>query len=120
MRLPKGSWTKKRRQGAGRPGSIANPAVLSLTRSVDVRTFQAEMTIRVGADSVFFDGEMDVEAFGVEPDAAAVSDRFGFGDFAKAKQVGVEGAGEVFAAFGHGDVDVGESHGWKNVNRNPS
>ena len=33
MRLPNGSWTKNRRQGTGRPSSIAMPAECNLARS---------------------------------------------------------------------------------------
>ncbi len=34
-----------------------------------------------------------------------------FWDFGESEELSVESAGEVFGAFGEGDVDVGETHG---------
>jgi len=80
-------------------------------QGVDVRAFEAEMAIGIRAGAVFFDGNMDIQAARLEPDAAAIADGIRLGNFAQAEQAGVEGARGFFAAFRHGDVDVGEAHG---------
>jgi hypothetical protein len=68
------------------------------------------MAVGIGAGTWLLDGDVKVQSAGFEPDSAAMADGFGFGNFVQAEQSGVEGAGQVFAAFGHSDVDVGEAH----------
>jgi len=80
-------------------------------QAIHVRAFKAEMAIGVRTGSLFFDGDVNIQSAGLEPNAAAMANGFRFGDFAQAEQAGVEGAGDFFGAFRHGDVDVGEAHG---------
>jgi hypothetical protein len=49
---------------------------------------------------------MNVQAAGIKPHAAATSKRLRLWNLAQTKVSAVKRAGNVFAAFGHADVDV--------------
>ena len=75
-----------------------------------VRTFEAEMTIRIQSGAVLFDRNMNVQAAGIEPDATAMANGLRLGNLFQPEQAAVKRPRSVLAAFGHGDVNVGEAH----------
>lgn len=81
-------------------------------QSIHVPALQAEMPLGVRSTSLLLDGKVKIETLRIKPDSAPGSKRLRFGNFPQSKLATVEGPGEVFATFGHGDVDVGKSHGF--------
>jgi hypothetical protein len=77
---------------------------------IDVRTVEAEVAVHIGPGVRIHGRDVQVQAIGVEPNATAVTEGIGLGDFAEAQEAAVKGARGSFTTLGHGDVDVGELH----------
>ena len=79
-------------------------------QGIEIRRFEAEVALEVGAGVGIDGGEVEVQAPGIEPDAGAVVHDIRLRDFAEAEVAAIKGARGGFAAPGHSDVDVGEFH----------
>jgi hypothetical protein len=79
-------------------------------QSIHIGVLQAEVPIRIRAESPFFHRNMDVPSADIEPDAATTANRHWFGNLMQSQASGIKGPGEIFAAFRHGDIDVGKLH----------
>ena len=79
-------------------------------QGIEIRRFEAEMALEVGARMGIDGGEVEVQAPGIKPDAGAVVHDIRLRDFAEAELATIKGARGGFTAPRHGDVDVGEFH----------
>jgi hypothetical protein len=99
-----GRWTSVFSRHAGRFQLGAQPG--------HIFVFESEMAISIRSCPLLFDGKMDVQTAGIEPDATAVAHRLRLGYLAQSEQTRIKRARQVLAALWHGDIDVGKTHGY--------